>query len=248
VNELDARLSWIDRSSIESGYEVEMSNADRENWTALSTLPSNTSAFLRADCEIFVPIFFRVRAVAAAGKSGWGYAEGEVPGRAPPHPPELARAVALSPTSVQVSWRDVSRIEEQYVVYRSSREGTVRAGLLDVNTELLLDSTVSPNSSYTYQIRAVNRHFQSNQVRTDTVTTPGPPDTTSALWVGGESPSEIRINWRINWTRLDGLILEDRLANENRVPCGDTIQDPDFRTDSVSEGRVKAYRQPIVIK
>jgi len=90
-----------------------------------------------------------------------------------PDPPLNLTAEAASAFSVELSWKDNSNNETYFVIERKTGDGdftqvdTVAANVTSYN-----DSSVSPNTAYTYRVKAKNGGFALTSSNVAGVTTP----------------------------------------------------------------------------
>lgn len=63
-------LTWTDASDTESGFEIQRRTGDTD-WTTVTTVPQNTTSFSDTGLADYTHYRYRVRAVNAAGNSGW---------------------------------------------------------------------------------------------------------------------------------------------------------------------------------
>lgn len=63
-------LAWTDASNTESGFEIQRRASDTD-WTTVTTPPQNTTGFSDTGLAAYTHYRYRVRAVNAAGNSGW---------------------------------------------------------------------------------------------------------------------------------------------------------------------------------
>lgn len=102
-----------------------------------------------------------------------------IPGT-PPSDPSGVTATAVSYKTINVEWSDNSNNETGFEIWRSTQAnaGFTTIGIADADATLYMDSTLAPNTTYYYQIRAIGQYGE------------------SAL-VGG-SGNVVQANWRFN--------------------------------------------------
>jgi hypothetical protein len=93
--------------------------------------------------------------------------------------PSNLTAEAINSTTVQLNWIDNSDNESGFKIERST-DGTnfTQIDLVGVNSRSYTDTTASPNTPYTYRVRATNAIGNSDYSNTATATT---PQTTGAI-------------------------------------------------------------------
>ena len=147
-------LSWADRSTNETGYELERST-DGVNYTRIATLGMNATSYV--DTNLSAQLYwYRVRAVNATGVSAYSNIASTQPLVPAPTAPAGLSAVALTPTNVVLSWTNTSSTATAVEVERSTDGGTFsRIASLGATAITYTDTTVSAGSNYFYRVRAV---------------------------------------------------------------------------------------------
>jgi fibronectin type 3 domain-containing protein len=97
---------------------------------------------------------YRIRACAAAGCSAFSVIASVT---MPPVAPSGLVAATLSTTSIQLSWSDESQTETGFEVERRTGSGSfVRIANLSASATTYTDDGLSPETEYTYRVRACN--------------------------------------------------------------------------------------------
>jgi titin len=155
------RVWWADNSGNETGFEVIRRSRGADGvwgaWVARGAAPPSSGVFL--DSAGIGSYQYRVRACDGPLCSTWITSEMVVMPVAPAAPTGPA-AVALSPTSIQVTWTDASSGETGFAVSR--RRWTAETGWqpwVDVvhapaNATVFLDAGVAPAPAYEYRVAA----------------------------------------------------------------------------------------------
>jgi hypothetical protein len=117
-----------------------------------------------------------------------------------PRPPSNLVASAVSESQIYLTWTDNSGIELGYKVYRSvSATGPwERIATVGANSTSYLDTNLTSNSTYYYQVRAFNQSGNSAYSNTASATTLGAatlPATPSNLVAVAISSSAVRLSW-----------------------------------------------------
>jgi hypothetical protein len=249
--ELDVNLSWRDGSSIERGFLLEESVGDSLHFVVLDTLPANTVRETIEDCTPFVVRYYRLAAMGISGNSPQVISNRITPGALSPRPPTSITGRPLGSREIALTWRDDSRIEESFKL-----EIRVGGGVWTHLSMEAADDTsftaegLTPNTQYSFQIRAENRYGASAYVRSAAVTTLGPPQPPSGVVVDGFNRDTVRINWALAPGNNDGFILEDSLDGAAGWSVTDTITDAAAREYYVESPRyiaryfrVRSYNQ-----
>jgi hypothetical protein len=125
----------------------------------------------------------------------------------PPAPPTGLKAIGYSYNKVTLAWTDNSTNETAFEIYRKTGSGGyVLVGVVAPNTTLFVDTTASPATSFTYQVRAANDFFASAYTNPVSVTTvQAPPAAPSGLTAMVVSATEIDLTWTDNRTNETAL-------------------------------------------
>jgi len=147
-------LAWVDNSSNEQQFQIQKADSAAGPWSNVTNLASGTTSFMTA--TVF-PLdsnpFFRVIAMNEGGESPSAPAEIKI---AIPSTPNLDSVTAVSKTSVTLTWRDTSNNETGFEVWRKAGNGAY-SKLASVGQNITSYSAVSsPNTKYTFKIRAAN--------------------------------------------------------------------------------------------
>ncbi|HMC57015.1 MAG TPA: fibronectin type III domain-containing protein [Gemmatimonadaceae bacterium] len=191
----DIALAWTDNATNETAYRVERS-PDGVTWTAYVTLEPNANSFL-AFTATETRQCYRVIAVGSYGES----ASNVDCTTAPASPGDLKAVGAVGP-SIELSWTDLSSVEEGYEVQRAGTDGVFSViATLSANATGYHDAGVTADVDYYYQVRAASDGGFSNYAgAVHAVAASGPPRAptadafpggSSSVWVQltNESPS-----------------------------------------------------------
>jgi len=133
----------------------------------------------------------------------------------PPNAPSNVVVVAVSNSLVHIQWKDSSNNEERFRIER--KVGAF--GFFDFRFNIGANNTfasddVSPNTTYTYQIRAENSQGNSSFAVSNTVTTPEvPPNAPSNLQATLILDTRIDLTWSDNSLNETGFRIERKIDN-----------------------------------
>ncbi len=210
VSQNELKLTWIDGSSDETGFKIERS-LDGMSFTQIDTAAENATSYSNSGLLPNTAYYYRVRATNDGGDSAYSnVASGTTQPEVPQSPTGLSALV--SPTGVQLSWSDTSDNETGFRLERST-DGVAFSLLvvLGMDASSHTDQSVAPNTTYWYQVRAVNAggpSEASNQVMVRTP--PLPPSAPSDLQVAVVSESELALTWQDNSNNEDGFEVDRR--------------------------------------
>ncbi len=176
VSLTSVELSWTDNSDDETGFRVERST-EGGPFEAVGTL--DTDAVLHTDAGLAADTDFAYR-VIAFNEKGDSPPSAAAPVSTPPTPvtapeaPSGLSAEATGPYEATLSWTDNSANEDFFIVARST-DGTFFTTLATpaLGATSYRDSTVLPDRTYSYLVRAANPVGTSATSNHAAVTLPG---------------------------------------------------------------------------
>ncbi|HEX5872815.1 MAG TPA: fibronectin type III domain-containing protein, partial [Longimicrobium sp.] len=176
------RVQWTDGSANETSFVLQRATVTGGNvvgnFALVSVLSPNLVLYNNTGMTAGT-YQYRIRACNLAGCSAWATTANVV---IPPVPtaPASASAVALSATSVRLTWPDAGSVETSYQVYRALRnlDGTWPAftafTTLPANTVLYNNLSLLSGRAYRYQVRACNLSGCSGFATSNIVSTVAP--------------------------------------------------------------------------
>ena len=141
----------------------------------------------------------------------WTYAP--LPTTAPSAPNTLVASPA-SGTQINLSWIDTANNESGYVVQRSSNPAGPFATIGDVGPgqTTYMDTGLTPNTTYYYQVFATNSAGNSAPTNTANATTPIPPPTPTNAQAVAITSTTISMTWTNNATNATGYNIMRKLT------------------------------------
>ncbi|MCD6288728.1 MAG: fibronectin type III domain-containing protein, partial [Candidatus Hydrogenedentes bacterium] len=139
----------------------------------------------------------------------------------PPTAPTDLQAGAISSSTIRLTWRDTSDIEEGFDIERSLEpdSGFELVTTVEPNRQSYDDVSLEPATRYYYRVRATNSVGGSGYSNVADATTqntpPVLPETPTDLAATATSSSSIDITWRDNADNEDGFILERSLSADS---------------------------------
>jgi len=152
-------LSWADNSSDESGFNIQRST-DGVNFTQITTVGANVTAYSSTGLSPSTKYYFRVQAYSSSGGTS-GYsntASATTLAALPAAPSKLTATTAASPPRIRLQWQDNSNNESGFNVERSTdgvnftQIATVGPGIRTFSDTGLGTKKVR----YYYRVRAYN--------------------------------------------------------------------------------------------
>lgn len=170
-----------------------------------------------------------------------------------PATPSNFAATPASPTSVALSWSDISGLETAFAIERSVDGGQTFVPLvtLPANVTAYVDASAMPGGTYHYRVRALSDAGggPSNWSTVASATTPpdvgqpGAPAAPSNLAAQPVGPTSVDLSWTNNAGNDTGMIVE-RAVNGGAFATLATLpaNSTSHRDDTAAAGTAYAYR------
>jgi large repetitive protein len=119
-------LSWTDNSSNETGFEIVRATSAAGPFQNIGTTAAGVTSLVDSGRNASTAYWYKVRAISAAGESGFSAAATATTQALPPAPgaPTMLNAVVASSTAINLTWNDNSNNETSFEVYRSTNNNT----------------------------------------------------------------------------------------------------------------------------
>jgi fibronectin type 3 domain-containing protein len=144
-NITDAQSLWIWR---QSGHSA---------WIFVAFTPPLTTTYTDTSLAPGTTYTYRMQATGETGASGWSNEATAVTVAASPAAPTHLTATAPSPSQVDLTWTSHSDNETAFAIWRATGDGAfVRVGVVAPHTTRFSDTGLTPNTTYTYEVRATN--------------------------------------------------------------------------------------------
>jgi hypothetical protein len=147
-------LRWRDRSDDESGFRIDRKTGS-DKWSRVAKVGADVTRFSDTGLNPESTYAFRVRALNAAGKSDPSNVAKTI--TAAPAAPSKLTAKALSSSRITLSWRDKSKNETGFRIYRKTESGSwSQIAKVGADTTSFMDAGLRSSTAYLYRVRAVN--------------------------------------------------------------------------------------------
>jgi probable HAF family extracellular repeat protein len=168
-------LTWTDNSSNETAFAI-WRQTGGGTWARIGLVAPNTTSFADAGVSPSTTYTYRVRATNNSTASDWSNTVAVTTPAQPGAPAGLSVQV-VSATQINLSWTNSgSSLETGIAIFRQSGTGGwVRIRVVAPGTTTFQDGSVSPNTTYSYQVRTHNSYFASNWSNAVGATTPSGP-------------------------------------------------------------------------
>ncbi len=206
------RLTWADASATEQGFKVERSLNGGATWSQIAALPANTTTWTNSSLTPATSYGYRVRAY-----DGQLLSPPSAPADAmtfpPPAAPSEPVAVALTPSSIRLTWTDNSTTEQGFKIERSADGGAnwSQVGTVGANVVTWTNSNLGASVTYQYRLRAYDGSINSGYSSVVSATTLPPPAAPTNLVAKVKSAGAITLTWIDNATTEQGYRVERSL-------------------------------------
>jgi hypothetical protein len=208
-------LSWADNATDEDEYILERSQqSDFSVIDATFNLAADSSSYSDTGLTSGVIYYYRLSASNAGGTSNAVTDSGET--FSVPEDPSNFTATPVSESQIDLSWTDNADNEDNYVLERSTTQGSGYATIATLNPDetSYSDSTgLSEGTEYFYRLTANNTIGSSATVETS-ATTLDVPSAPSGLGLSVISETQINLSWTDNASNETGFRVE-RSLNES---------------------------------
>lgn len=213
VSANEVQLTWKDNSDNEDEFSSEIKGGNISSWALSYKAEKDATSLTRTLVGSNITYYFRVRARNAAGNSAYSNEVSVTTPQKdgpPAAPSNLTATVALSPTRVNLFWKDNSNNETSFYVERKR----VASGSMDRLVKLAQDNTVfsdhevAADASYSYRISARNSLgvTYSNEVLATIPPAAMPlPAAPSIMLARPISPTMITVTWKDNSNNEDSF-------------------------------------------
>lgn len=177
------RLNWVDNATNETGYQVQRStSASFTTGLTSYNYSANTTSATISGLSRSVIYYFRVRAVNNTVYSGYANtATIAIPNSSTtPAKPSNLNASLQSPTSVRLTWIDLSSNETGFQIQRATNSAFTTglvSNTLNSNTNAHTVTGLTYGATYYFRVRAVGSGPDSSYSNTASISIPVPPST-----------------------------------------------------------------------
>jgi chitodextrinase len=166
------QLTWQDGSNNEDGFSVEKSI--NGTFQEVQTLAANSTGATITGLAAGTSYTFRVRAFNDGGNSSYTNSAGATttaPAPGVPAAPSDLVAVAVSSTDIQLTWKDNSDNETNFLLERLSNGTFVQFNMRGSNVTSFRVTGLTPGTQYTFRVRAKNTAGNSGYTNNASATT-----------------------------------------------------------------------------
>lgn len=253
TSQFAASLNWSDNAANEFGFVAEQSLQEATGWQIVDSVGVDNFSANISGLSSRTTYFFRIYAYNDSGRSPYSnIATCTTPSGPPPAPSNLTGRAPNYHAAI-LEWQDNSDEETGHELERKigTSQRWDRLAQLGANAVGYIDSAVTPQTSYTYRVRALNADgfsAYSNEVRVS-IPNPAPP-APSGLEATAAADRRIEVRWNDNSPDELGFKLERRPGlSGNFIEIADlganvtTFSDVNVTPVSIYSYRVKAYNR-----
>ena len=157
-------LGWSDNSGNEAEFEIQRKEGNGGTYAELATLSAGTTGYQDTGLDSQTTYYYRVRATNSEGASNWSIEANATTAQLAA--PSGLTATGVNSTRIELTWDDNSSFESGFEIELDDTVITVSA-----NTQSYNDTGLSPETQYTYRVRAVDPGGTSSWSNTDSATT-----------------------------------------------------------------------------
>ncbi|MBD2700809.1 fibronectin type III domain-containing protein [Spirosoma sp. BT702] len=208
-------LQWADLSNNESRFEIERST-DGTSFTKIADVGANATSYEDKNLQPQTRYYYRIRAVNAAGSSGYSNVADATTPVGPPAAPQNLVATAVSITQINLTWTAVPNATN-ILIERSpnGNDGWTQIASVAGNVTTYEDKNLSQNTRYFYRIRATNTSGNGPYSNVANAITPdAPPAAPARLTAAAALATQINLVWADLSNNESGFEIE-RSADGN---------------------------------
>ncbi len=226
VSSSQINLEWSDRSTDETGYELERS-VDGMIFTKIATLGANVVSYANTGLSANTLYYYRVRGVKGSAGSAYAHIVNaktqENPVVTKPDTPKNLVAAAISSSQINLAWTDTTTNGDGFDIERST-DNLTWGNLVSVGATITTYTVtgLTANTKYYFRVRAQNKGGTSNWSNVaEANTLPVSPDAPKNLTAVAVSSSQINLVWVDATTNETGFELEQSIDGKSFTKIAD---------------------------
>ena len=250
VSSTKINLAWVDNSGSEDGFKIERKTGSGSFGQIVTVGPNVTTysnGFLMPNTEYT----YQVRAYQGSTNSGYAVSS---PVTTPPLPadPTNLTATPVTSTRINLTWTDNATDETGYKIEKKTGAGGSFSQITTAaaNATSYANIFLTPDTEYTYRVRAYRGTDNSGYATSTPVTTPALPAVPTNLTATVASSTRIDLAWTDNSGDETGFFVERKVASAgffliNKVGANvTTYASISLIPNTQYTYRVRAYRGP----
>ena len=154
-------VGWEDNSNNEDNFILERSAIDNSNFEEIVNLSANSQSFDDTGLMSETIYIYRIKAVNQFGASAYSQ---EAKTATLPNAPGNLAANVVSVSQIDLTWSDLSSIEQSYVIERSvdDNQNFVVVNTIDANSQSHSQTGLEEGTTYYFRIYAQNQYGRSS--------------------------------------------------------------------------------------
>lgn len=166
-------LAWTNNSANATSFLI-WRQGGGSGYAQIAVVDGSITSYVDTGLTSDTVYLYRVRALNAAGLSDWSNEASADTPVVPPAAPSSLTATVVASTAINLAWTVNSNNETALAVWRQTGSGSwTRIAALAPHTSSYSDTGLTPATTYTYRVRAVNSYLASAWSNLVTATTGG---------------------------------------------------------------------------
>jgi hypothetical protein len=211
VSNVQINLTWTDNAANEFGFKIERKLSSSGTYTQIALVGANVTAYLNTGLSANTAYSYRVRAYNTDGHSSFSNEASATTLPNKPATPGGLVATTINKNQIDLAWADSASNEDGFKIERKSNAAANYSEIATVGANVTSYSSMglSPNTAYSYRIRAYNTGGNSAYSNiAGAKTLPNPPNAPSGLTAAAVSNNRINLAWQDNAGNELGFIIE----------------------------------------
>jgi hypothetical protein len=236
-----AMLTWADNSSNETAFAIWRKGGGTD-WMRVAVTAPNITRYRDTSLVPLAGYTYRIRSIGTAGASNWTNEAAVTALPSAPEVPGSLTVAAAGTTRLELSWSDQSSSETAFAIWRrGGGSDWTRIAVTAPNVIRYSDTSASPETQYTYRLRAVNQGGASPWTPEVTATTPMPAP--GLLYVRNGAPEFAFLEWGDTTTSETGFELYRKMDDGSFVLLATLPANNTWYMDyTLQPGTVHTYR------
>ncbi|MFO7934795.1 MAG: fibronectin type III domain-containing protein, partial [Bacteroidales bacterium] len=155
IDENTIDLSWTDTNN-ENNYIIERSFTSGSGFTVIDTISANSTSYRDGTLTEDTRYYYRIYATNPGGDSDYSNEASAITDPSVPDAPSNMTFTDVKETSMRVRWEDNSDNEDNFVLERRESASDSWGVIAEPTNNYYDDSGLEDNTTYYYQVKAVN--------------------------------------------------------------------------------------------